>query len=166
MDWSKAFQHSFGLQQALPTVPNQSALPNFDESNDGLSPWLSHHTRILVLGTLIPGCIALLTLSYDLLACIRWPVCMRKLAKRVKSPFRDFLTLDDLQESEPRPVLVPPTWKIRTLIVLSALEAICWAAFFAYCQFLDNAGTAYVIQTGVGLLTWVRSLVPYRSSLV
>ena len=121
-----------------------------------LDPWLSPSTRILVLGTLLPVSVLLLTLLYDVLSAIRWPKFCQAIMRAIRSPITDFMSLEDL-DGERGPVLIPSPWRIRILVLLSSLEAVAWAAILAYELLAGDVEQICVIRAGVAFLTWVRA---------
>ena len=120
-------------------------------------PWLSLQFRTLILGITIPAAIVLLILIYDLLSAVELPRTIRKLLWIFASPFTNFLSLDDL-EDESGATYIPPLWKVRTMAVLSAIQAVAWAAFFCYNELVDDADVGQKLEAGVGFLSWVGCL--------
>ena len=129
-------------------------------AHHALDSWLAPENRAVVLGILVPASAGLLALVSDLLASIPCPKLLVRPARTLTSPFRNFLTLEDLDDTTERPVLVP-TWKARAAAVLSALECAAWTAVFAYALSVDN--TPLATQAAVAVLTWVGA-VSVRSS--
>lgn len=121
---------------------------------NGFDSWISPTTRVVFLGTILPGAVILLTLLFDLLARIHWPKALRRLGSKIRSPFVDFITLDELK-SELGPTLTPPAWKPRTLVVLSTLQAAGWAAVLAYGFLAGDVDSIRLVRDAVGLLSWV-----------
>lgn len=117
--------------------------------------WISPTTRLVFLGTILPGAVILLTLLFDVLASLPWPKAFRRLGRKLCSPFKDFLTLDDLN-SVPGPPQVPPAWKLRTLVVLSTLDAAGWAAVVTYGLLAGDVTGTKSVRGVVNLLAWVR----------
>ena len=123
-------------------------------SGEGLDSWISPTTRIVFLGTVLPGTVLLLTLLYDLTAFIHWPKALRQLGTKIRSPFVDFLTLKDLK-CEPGPLLTPPAWKPRVLVVLSVIQAAGWATVLAYGLLAGDVDNTKQVRGVVGLASWV-----------
>ncbi len=120
--------------------------------------WRSVQFRTLVLGSAVPSVVVLLIFTYDLLSAIQLPKGFKKLLRILASPFTNFLSLDDL-EDEPGPTYVPPLWKIRAMAILSAIQAVAWAAFFCYAEVVGDLGEGWGFEAGVGFMSWVgRSL--------
>lgn len=117
-------------------------------------PWLSPQFRTLILGTTVPAAIVLLTFTYDWLSAIELPKALKKLLWTLASPFTGFLSLDDL-EDEPGATYNPPLWKVRVIAILSAIQALAWAAFFCYVEVAGDMGIGQNAEAGVGFLSWV-----------
>lgn len=109
-----------------------------------------------MLGTVIPASVVLVTLVYDLLSAVRWPRRIQDGLRKLKSPFVDFMGLEDLI-GEPGPTVTVPVWKLRTLVALSAVETVGWAAALAYQVLAGDVKQRSVVQAGVVFLAWVRS---------
>ncbi|KAI0091009.1 pleiotropic drug resistance ABC transporter [Irpex rosettiformis] len=152
MDWH---QQSSSWQLSVPLqVQSESSWPEERLAGDsGLDPWFPPTTRTFVLGTVIPAGVVLLTLLYDLLRAVRWPKRFQASWRALKSPFVDFMGLEDLL-GEPGPTTVAPIWKVRTLVALSAVETIGWAAALAYEVLAGDVKQSYIGQTGMILLAW------------
>ncbi|KAI0950790.1 hypothetical protein AcW1_008002 [Taiwanofungus camphoratus] len=115
-------------------------------------PWLSLYFRVMVLGTFLPACVGLLILCYDLLSTFRYPKPVQRAFRTLTSPFRDFLTLDDLEG--PIGCAAPTVvWKSRVLAVGAALASVAWLAVFAYAEIVGD--TAYRTLAIVGTITWL-----------
>ena len=123
-------QHLLHISTSSPGLLHPSNGTNGDYSG-GFDTWVPPFVRVVLLGTILPGVVVLLTLLWDVLSRISWPKPLRNVGRRLWSPFRDFLTLDDLT-TELGPAQTPPAWKNRTLVALSSLEAATWAALLAY----------------------------------
>ena len=108
-----------------------------------------------MLGTVIPAGVVLLTLLYDFLSAVRWPRRIQDGWRVLKSPFVDFMQLDDLLE-EPGANIVVPTWKVRMLVMLSSAETIGWAAALAYEVLAGDVKRSDIGQAAAELLAWVR----------
>ena len=69
------------------------------------------------------------------------------------SPFRNFLTLYDLDTIPGKPVESPP-WKTRALASLAITQAAGWLAVALYAGL--SADNALVVQCTISILSWVR----------
>lgn len=148
------------LQDILVVTTAQHALADLSVDAKPAQPWLSREARVLIVGTLIPACGGLLMLFYDLVSTLRFHKSFRKAFRTLTSPFRNFLTLDDLEDPPGRAVS-PATWKSRALALGAVLECVAWAAAFAYAETVgDGKGAAQAIVASV---TWVRA-VPHASA--
>lgn len=143
------------VQETLLAVskPHVSLSPAMSSLDGPWTPW-SPSLRLLFLGTILPAAIVLFTLFYDLVCFIPWPTPVKALWNVLKSPFRDFLTIDDL-ETELGPTQTPPTWKARVLVVFSALETAVWAAFLAYELFAGDETKFVLGRAAVSVAAWV-----------
>ncbi|KAH9906597.1 ABC transporter type 1, transmembrane domain-containing protein [Fomitopsis serialis] len=115
-------------------------------------PWLSPSQQELFVNALLPGCAGLLLLLYDLLSSIRFHKSIRTVFRRLASPFRDFLTLEDLEE-EPHRVDAPEAWKARVLVLGSALESAVWICVLVYGAVVEDKGLS--VQAAVAATTWL-----------
>lgn len=122
--------------------------------NAATLPWVSPSQRKLCVDTLLPGGVGLLLLLCDVFSSVRWPLVVRRVLQTLVSPFRDFLTLEDLEEP-PHHVESPSTWKARVLVLGSALEAAVWIGVLTYSVLAGDQGLA--VQATVTATTWVRS---------
>ncbi|TFY64349.1 hypothetical protein EVJ58_g2686 [Rhodofomes roseus] len=114
-------------------------------------PWLPPSQQLFV-DTFLPGCAGLLLLLHDLLSSIRFHRSIRTAFRRLASPFRDFLTLEDLEE-QPHPVAPPEAWKARVLVLGSALESVAWVCVLAYGAVGEDKGLS--MQAAVAAITWL-----------
>lgn len=129
------------------------SVSSYQEVSSSIDSWLTPELRIVMLGTILPATVIAWTLLYDLLSIIPYPCLLVRLSQAIKSPFRDFLQLEDLEEQSSERQ-IPPVWKTRLLVTLTCAEAVRCAALFAYHEFSDG-GVDERIQAGVGFLTWV-----------
>ncbi|TCD63205.1 hypothetical protein EIP91_005844 [Steccherinum ochraceum] len=120
-------------------------------SDSHLSPDMQT-VQTVVLGTVIPAAVVVFTLCWDFLNSIRLPKFVYKIVQFLRSPFMNFLHLEDLEE-EPGDLRVPPPWKSRLLAALSCLEAVRLAALFAYDEAV-GAELAERVQAAVGFIAW------------
>ena len=107
----------------------------------------------------LPGCIIVATLLYDLfwsqVVQKHYPSVVLRLFRAIRRPFRDFLQPEDL-EGKPGPALVPSAWKSRTLVALSTVQAIWWAALLAFILIAGHEQDVLsVANVLVGLIAWV-----------
>lgn len=140
-----------GATQFLKPLQNIDAVQTVDGTNRQIL-WL-------FLWTFLPSGIALWAVVYDLL-CSRflrqyYPKTLIWLFNALRSPFTDFLSLDDLQD-ELGPVLSPPVWKHRLLVSLAVVQAWVWAAVAAYSWIVGEDGWWKSSAPAAGaLLGWV-----------
>ena len=89
--------------------------------NDPLQDLWSHCD---MLTTFIPASVIAWTLCYDILCSVRFPAFVQGLYRRLTSPFRNFLHLEDLEETPilSAPTLKQPRWKGGALISLSFFQ--------------------------------------------
>ena len=124
------------------------------DPEDVFDLWISPKTRILYLGTILPGVVVLSTILYDLVSTYPWPHTLWKIAYTLKSPFRDFLTLRDL-DSELGPAQKPPAWKTRALVALATLAAAGWVGVLAYGIFGGQLGEWELLRADAQFFGWV-----------
>ncbi|PCH42091.1 pleiotropic drug resistance ABC transporter [Wolfiporia cocos MD-104 SS10] len=124
----------------------------YDDPDTTPQPWLSPYFRTVILGTVFPGCVGLLILAVDLLLTIRVPGHVRRVYLFLTAPFRDFLTLEDLEERA-SPAPPPPEWKARILVVGAVLECVGWSAVCSYTALVGD--TASAVQAGVATVAWI-----------
>lgn len=117
------------------------------------SRWLSSSFREVVLGTLLPATIIVVTLVYDVLSSIRLPKPLRNILRALGTPFRDFLTLEDLED----PVdynLSRSAWRERALVTLAISESAGWLGYFVYTVTLTDSVLS--TEAVVACVAWVR----------
>ncbi|KAJ3554652.1 hypothetical protein NM688_g2996 [Phlebia brevispora] len=176
LDWNQPSQHVYFALGQLSAVANSTerfgnatlAMAVLSLSTEQLDDYSGPDTadseaekfqKLLLLAlTFLPGCVAAATLCYDLLCCQVAQNCYSKailhLFRTVKRPFRDFLTLDDL-EDKPGPVVVSPLWKHRTLVALSAIQAAWWAAVLSFRLISGSEdGVLSIAGAMSGLVAW------------
>lgn len=129
---------------------------------------VSHHTDMqsvttssmsldsteFVLSVLLPGIVIILTALYDFLFAFSnsYPKFIRTVLSSIASPFRNFLTLEDLEDID---IPLPhPRWKTRTLVSLALVNAIGWLAYLAYMTMMMEL--APVLEAAIAFATWVR----------
>lgn len=147
------------LLQPWAAHSNGTASHMLADMDSALDPWLPPSTRVFVLGTLFPTSVVLFTLLYDFLSVFPWPKFCQTIWRCVRSPFTDFIGLEDL-DCEHGPTLVPPAWKPRVLVLLSTVEVVAWAAVFAYDVLAEDVARARIVQAGAAFLAWVSSRNP------
>lgn len=156
--WGSIISSSQSVLVAWPPSLVIANATSFDtDTTQSQYPWLSLQFRTLILGTTIPAAIVLLIFTYDFLSAVDLPKTIRKLLWILASPFTNFLSLDDL-EDEPGSAYNPPLWKVRTMAVLSAIQAVAWAAFFCYAELVDDVDAGQKVEAGVGFVSWVGCL--------
>ena len=72
----------------------------------------------------LPGLIILLAISHDINSKVKYPQCLTKLRARLGSPFRNFLTIDDLDASSVFRLKIVPAWQTRSLAYVQLIGAI------------------------------------------
>ena len=112
------------------------------------------HLR-LVLTSVLPASAALLGLGLDLFSRLSYPAPVRRVARTLTSPFRDFFTLQDVEAPTPCPLHRAP-WKARVLVLGSVAQSLGWLAVLAYEQEVGEWQGS--LRAGVAFLAWVRAL--------
>ncbi|KAI8980033.1 P-loop containing nucleoside triphosphate hydrolase protein [Trametes punicea] len=115
----------------------------------------------LVLTTLLPAAFALLLLTSDVLSRIpssAIPAPLRRTARALTLPFRNFFTLADLLPDEgtgpvPCPIGHAP-WKARTLAVGAVAESTIWLALLAYTTEVHETDWEGCVRAAVAFLSW------------
>ncbi|KZT01395.1 uncharacterized protein LAESUDRAFT_482639 [Laetiporus sulphureus 93-53] len=143
MSWTQVVQDAG-------SVPPDGVL----EMSGRLQPWPSPAAHTMILGTIIPTVAGLLMLFKDVSSFIPIHKALRRTFRAVLSPFRNFLTLDDLEEC-PERAPPPATWKRRALVLGAALECMAWIAAFVYARAIDDRSMA--LEAVVASVTWVRA---------
>ncbi|KAI0359724.1 P-loop containing nucleoside triphosphate hydrolase protein [Trametes cingulata] len=106
----------------------------------------------LLITTLLPAAAALLILTHDVLARIPYPAPVRRAARTLSRPFRNFFTLADLaEEPVPCPIGRAP-WKARALAAGAAAESVGWLAVLAYKEEVGEWEGG--VRAGVAFLAW------------
>jgi hypothetical protein len=145
----------------FPTAFTERPQPQWNSTNDNpgdvFDSWISSSARLVLLGTILPGAVVLVTVLWDALSRTPWPYVLRNTGRRLWSPFCDFISLDDLK-SELGPGQTPPAWKNRTLFALSALEAAGWATALAYAVASSDEGKTELLRDVVSFVAWVSAL--------
>ena len=118
---------------------------NGSRDNDPFTPpkWLS---------TWLPAAIILSSLLFDLLSSIRYPKISRTLWNWTTSPFRNFLTVDDLLESFERTPEFS-TIKNRYLIGLSSVALVGWVGCLVFGISVNDG--EYATKALVYSISWV-----------
>lgn len=143
------WQQDLAGTSSNPTKSSDDTIPSPSDS-----PWLSTQFRTLILGSAVPSVVIMLILAHDMLTTIELPKPAQKLLRVLASPFTNFLSLNDL-EDEPGPTYVPPLWKSRIMAILSAIQAVVWAAFFCYVEVVGDMAPGRGVEAGVGFMSWV-----------
>ena len=123
------------------------------------------HTPYLdVLSAALPAAAILLALSKDVLTRASYPAPLRRAARTLSSPFRDFFRLSDLEAPTPAP-LHPfrAQWKARVLVIGAVLQSIAALAILAYRE--EVGDTHRAVHAGIVFLAWVRTPTPLSPSL-
>ncbi|KIK70611.1 hypothetical protein GYMLUDRAFT_89627 [Collybiopsis luxurians FD-317 M1] len=109
------------------------------------------------LDTAIPSFVFLLVFLFDALSAFRSavPKSARRLWQHIsfpfKAPFRNFLTPDDFDEPVGSP-LPKPTFKIKALCTLAALQSSGWLAYFVYSFVVQD--TSAMNRALLVFITW------------
>ncbi|OCH93071.1 P-loop containing nucleoside triphosphate hydrolase protein [Obba rivulosa] len=100
---------------------------------EGSTPNVRLEMDIMLFNIILPAGTGALMLIYDLFSSVNYPKPVRRFMRTISSPFMDFLTLEDLDESAgtPAPAAV---WKHRSMAMLSICECVAWAAISAYSE--------------------------------
>ena len=138
------------------SVSPLSDRPDIAPTPSGPLPGIPHAPYLgLVLSTLLPVSAILLTLAADVLSRLPYPPAVRRAARTLRSPFRDFFTLADVGAPTPCPLDRAP-WKARVLVLGAVLQSLAWLAVLAYSEEVHDTATA--VRAGASFLAWVRPL--------
>ena len=110
----------------------------------------------------LPGAIIFVALLHNLASSISQPKFVRAVFRWLSSPFRDFLTLEDLSE----PVDLTPRYskgKNRFLVGLASISFVSWLGCVVFKIYVDDH--VYAMKAMVQSLSWV-SLLYERNYLV
>ena len=110
----------------------------------------------------LPGAIIFVALLHDLVSSIPQPTFVRAVFRWLSSPFRNFLTLEDL----PEPVDLSPKClkaKNRLLVGLASILLVCWMSCLVFRVYMDDHVSA--MKPMVQSVSWV-SLLYERNYLV
>lgn len=123
---------------------------------------LSLGSTEFVLSVFLPGIFIILTAIYDFLSAFSnsYPKAIRTVLSSIASPFRNFLTLEDLEDIDsplPRPI-----WKTRALVSLALVNAVGWLAYFAYAAM--KMELAPLLEAVIASAAWVRTSLPSPNS--
>ena len=146
------------LQQFSPATTPVSAV---SRSPGPLGDVLNTPHLELVVTTVLPAAAALLGLAFDLLSRVPYPKSVRRAARTLTIPFRNFFTLDDVEAPTPCPLHRAP-WKARALVLGSVVQSVGWLAVLAYKQEVGEWHGS--VRAGVAFLAWVRASPPRRCS--
>lgn len=106
--------------------------------------------------TWITCAILLAIIGYDIANKDQLPHPIQKRLDAFSSPFRNFLTINDLDNVPGEPVLSPP-WKTRALALLAIMQVTGWLAAATYAAIIENKHL--LVQCTISILVWVRSIV-------
>ncbi|KAI0775079.1 P-loop containing nucleoside triphosphate hydrolase protein [Trametes elegans] len=139
-------------QQALFLLPYSSTIDPGPRPLDITPDDILHIPHLnLILTTFLPAGTALLFLTYDLLAGIKYPGFIRRAATAISRPFRNFFTFEDVEHPTPCPIGHAP-WKARVLAVGTITESLAWLGVLAYKEEVgDWPGS---LRAGVTFLAW------------
>jgi hypothetical protein len=108
----------------------------------------------LILSLWLPVSLLTLLILYDCLRYVGLPSPLQRVLRVVSSPFKNFLTVDDLEEPPKRTRKIP-AWKNRALVALAISEAAAWLAYGLYVAVSE---WSLAIHTcAVSFLVWVRA---------
>ena len=116
---------------------------------------MAEHIPAWIAYNSLPGAIILASLLLDLASSISQPKIVRAVFRWLSSPFRNFLTLEDLSE----PVdLTPrcPKVKNRFLVGLASILFICWTGWLVFRLYIDDH--VYAVKLTVQSVSWVSPL--------
>lgn len=108
--------------------------------------WIASH---------LPGAIIFAALLHDLAYSIYKPKSVRTLFRWLSSPFRNFLTLEDL----PEPVdLIPRRSKVknRFLVGMASILFVSWMGCLAFRVYMDDH--VYLVKSMIQSISWVSPL--------
>ncbi len=80
----------------------------------------------------LPPTIIALTFLHDLLVNVNWPKSLSRPFLAVSHPFKNFLVLDDVSDSDDRRVIKTPPWKNGLLLFLPFVEVCSELALFCF----------------------------------
>lgn len=175
LDWSQNprrhnfLQHTFTLLSLPGNATSTTVLPfSLTVPILSLSP-VEARAEILseiwgpsqfLLWTSLPALIALITVLYDISSSRtlrrRCPDHFGRFGRALKSPFTDFLTLEDLDVPAGSPGKTP-LWKTRATLVLSTVQAVLWTTVVAYrlAAREEQEGWLLVGEAAGSLVSWV-----------
>ena len=119
----------------------------------GSGPLQHGHDVDLLLATILPAAAILLAFGTDVFSRLPYPPALRRAARTLSSPFRDFFTLSDVEAPTPSPLHGAP-WKARVLVIGSVAQSIAWLAVLVYREEVGDWQGG--VQAGVVFLAWVR----------
>ncbi|KAF9469837.1 P-loop containing nucleoside triphosphate hydrolase protein [Collybia nuda] len=116
-------------------------------------PWMSPRFREIYLETVLPGGLILFAILHDCMRGLTFPKPLRVLSRRIYSPFRNFLTLEDVMDPAVKVELRGlATTKARVLSGLAFFMSASWLSCLAYAIFLKDIN--YSIRSFITLITW------------
>ncbi|KAF5368585.1 hypothetical protein D9758_002189 [Tetrapyrgos nigripes] len=112
--------------------------------------WMAKHFSYAE--NFLPALVILLTLSYDCLSTFSsfLPKVARRAFRTLTSPFRNFVTLQDVDPIG-EPVSVS-TLTLRALFILGMLQSAGWLGCFVYSVFIQD--TQFLIKSLLASITW------------
>jgi hypothetical protein len=123
-----------------------------DDGDQNAVPWARHD----LLPILLPACLTAYTVLYDIAISTTFPWWISRPYRRLTSPFRNFIHLEDLEEATPDVLKhkSAPPWKSRSLIALSFVQVLVSLIRLFYNEFSGNLD--HYLGHILPVLCWVR----------
>jgi hypothetical protein len=103
----------------------------------------------------LPGVIIFVALLHDLVSSVSLPKFVRAVFRWLSSPFRNFLTLEDLLDPVDLTLRYSKA-KNRFLVGLASILFVSWMGYLIFSVYLDNHGNA--VKPMIQSVSWVSSL--------
>ena len=117
------------------------------------------------LAVLVPSALIVLTIFYDITSAIRFPAWLKRVYEWLVSPFRNFLSLEDLEEATPsvlkQKAVTKPT-KLNSLICLSFMQAVLAVAWTFVA--VHNDESRWKLTNIALVLAWVSQSLSRREA--
>ncbi|GLB35831.1 putative ABC transporter transmembrane region [Lyophyllum shimeji] len=118
-----------------------------------VKPWMSTRDREVFLGVLLPACLILLAVVHDFANGSSGSKSLRGgLLNNLCSPFRNFLTIEDVMMPGHKRDVRRLILQSRVLITLASIASAGWLGCVVYGVTL--ADTTYVLRALVAMFTW------------
>jgi hypothetical protein len=130
-------------------------MANFQSSKSGFQSDTDPFTPPKWLDSVLPAIIIITALLLDLVSAVPYPRPLRSLWRWISSPFRNFLTLDDLLLEPVDRTPENTDGKARVLVRLSGLAFVGWAACLMYSAYMGDGES--LVKSLVYSVSWVRN---------